>query len=121
MKALSHARRSDQMFQLQSYLRALLWQLAVFKGVGELIGLADSQQKLRLREQWLNLHSALLDSGGQRGKIHVRGNVLLSRGLVKIRTRRVLPISRDRAAMPPSKLLLPGVAVVDGDDEPSLH
>src|ERR1700674_624815 len=64
MKILTHTRRSDEVFHLQSNFCPLLRQAAILEGVGELIVLADSQQKLRLREQGLDLHSALLRCGG---------------------------------------------------------
>src|SRR5208282_75448 len=34
---------------------------------------------------------------------------------------RVLPVGGDGAAMPPGKLFLPSVAVVDGDDDSAVH
>ena len=46
MKTFSHPRGRDQMLELERNLRALLWQTAFFEGVGELICLADSHQKL---------------------------------------------------------------------------
>src|SRR5580704_8502355 len=53
--------------------------------------------------------------------MHVRGDVLLSRRLVGIRTYRVLPIGSDSTAMPARKLLLPSVSIVYGDHEPTLY
>src|SRR5207253_9886642 len=121
MKAFAHTRRGDQMLELQRDFGALLRQTAIFKGITKLILLTDSHQKLRLRKQWLNLHAVLFGSRGQRREIYVRGDVLLSRGLVRICSCRVLAECHQRAAMPSSKLLLPGVAVVDDDDDSMLH
>src|ERR1700722_7469288 len=49
-EVFSHPFGSNQVLQLQSPLGALLRQAAFFEGFRELIALADSQQKLRLRE-----------------------------------------------------------------------
>ncbi len=37
------------MFELQCDFGTLLWETAIFEGVGELISFTDAQQKLRLR------------------------------------------------------------------------
>src|SRR6266576_505330 len=116
MKTFAHTRWGDQMLELQRDFGALLRQTAIFKGITKLILLTDSHQKLRLRKQWLNLHAVLFGSRGQRREIYVRGDVLLSRGLVRICSCRVLAECHQRAAMPSRKLLLPRVAVVDDDE-----
>src|ERR1700686_2894562 len=63
MKILTHTRRSDEMFQLQSNLGSLLRQAAFFECIGELTLLPDSHQELRLGQQGLSLHSILLGRG----------------------------------------------------------
>ena len=102
METFSHSGGRDEVLELKCNLGSFLRQSAFFEGIGKLIVLADSQQKLRLRQQGLDLHSALLGCRGQGGEIHVRGDVLFSRRFVRIRTLRVLAIGSDRAAMPPA-------------------
>jgi len=87
MKTFSHACGRDQVLQLQSYLGAFLWQSAFLEGIGELIVLADSHQKLRLREQRLRAHSMFFGCGRKCSEVHVGRYVLFSRCYVRIRTR----------------------------------
>src|SRR5437879_7749092 len=121
MKTFAHTRWGDQMLELQRDFGALLRQTAIFKGITKLILLTDSHQKLRLRKQWLNLHAVLFGSRRQRGEIYVRRDVLLSRRFIRICADGMLTESRHCAPMPPRKLLLARVAVVDDDDNSVLQ
>jgi hypothetical protein len=64
MEAFSHSGGRDEVFELKRNLGSFLQQSAFFEGIGELIVLPDSQQKLRLRQQGLDLHAAPLGCRG---------------------------------------------------------
>src|SRR5947209_3811422 len=121
VKTLPHAGGSDQMFELQSDLGALLWPAAFFEGIRELILLADSHQKLRLREQRLRLHAILPSRVSKRCKVDVCGEVLLSRRFVGSGAHRMFAKSDDCAPMTSGELLLARIAVVDCNDESALY
>ena len=78
------------MFELEGDLGAFLGQAAVFEGVGKLVGLADAQQKLRLRDELLRGQAVLFRGGGERGEVDVGGDVLLAGSFVGVGADRVL-------------------------------
>ncbi len=90
---------------------------AVFEGVGKLITLADAHQELRLREELFDLQTGLLACSGERGEIHVGGEVLLAGGLIRVRARRVMPIRHERPAVATCELFAARVTVVDNQQE----
>ena len=90
---LSHAGGSYQVLELQRDFSALLRHSAVFEHVSKLIRLTDSHQELRLGQQRLGLHAVLYRRRCQRGKVHMRCNVLLARRLISICGGGVLPVS----------------------------
>src|SRR5580698_9721132 len=108
------------MLQLQRNLCVLLRQAALLERIGELVGLADSHQKLCLREQRLYLHALLFCGGSQRREVQVCRDVLLARRLIGVGGNRMLAVCGDRAAMTSGKLLGASVAVVNGDDKSPL-
>ena len=81
------------------------------------IGFADAQQELRLRDELLRLHAVFFRGRGERGEVHVGGDVLLAGGFVGIGADGVLANGLQRSAMASGQLLLAGVAVVDDEDE----
>src|SRR5882762_533245 len=101
------------MFQLERHLRPFLRDAAVFERVGKLISLANAHQELRLREEPFDLQTGLLACSGERGEIDVGGEVLLARGLVRVRTRRVMPIRHERSAVATRELFVARVPIVD--------
>ncbi len=46
VEGLSHAGGGNEMLELERHLGALLGEAAIFKGIGELVGLADPHQEL---------------------------------------------------------------------------
>jgi len=105
--------------ELQSDFGALLRQAALFENVRKLIVLANSHQKLRLGQQGLRFHAILFQRRGQRCEVHVRRDVLLAWGLVRIGSGGVVTICHQSSAMPARKLLLTSIAIVNRDEDAS--
>ena len=109
------------MLELQSDFGPLLRQAAIFESIGKLIRLSDSHQKLRLGQKRLRLHAILFRRRGQRREVHVRREVLLTRGCIGIGSGRVLTVCHQGPTMAPAKLLRARVTVVDRDNQSLAH
>jgi len=108
------------MLELQRDLSALLGQAAFFKGIGKLIGFANSHQELRLRNQFVRMHAMLFSGSSERSEVYVGRDVLLAGGFIRIGADRVLTKTLDRSAMSACKLLFAGITVINRDEESTL-
>lgn len=60
LEGVSHADGRDEMLELEGDFSTLLRESAFLEGIRKLRALADSHQKLRLRDQLLRVHACLL-------------------------------------------------------------
>src|SRR5271169_3765452 len=84
VEGLSHSSGSGEVLELESHFGALLRQAAFFEGVGKLRLLADTHQKLRLRDETFGAQSGLFGGCGKSREVYVRGQILLSRSLISV-------------------------------------
>ena len=74
------------MLELQCDLRSLLRYAAFFKGIGKLVGFANTHQELRLCEKFVRLHSMVFCGRRHGTEVHVGSDVLFAWRFIRIST-----------------------------------
>jgi len=105
------------MLKLQRHFRPFLRYATIFEGVGKLTFLSNAHQELRLRKKVFAAQPGALARTGERGEIDVGSQVLLARGLIRVRTGGVLAICHERAAIAARELLLARVTVIHDEQQ----
>src|SRR5438874_2518037 len=108
------------MLELQRDFRAFLRKTALLKGVGKFIHFADSEQKLRLRDDLLRLHAFFSSGSSQRRKVYLRRDVLFAGSLVRVGAHRMMTNGFQCAAMTSGELLFTGVPIINDNHKSAL-